>query len=242
MLILGLHKTTLLDYPGHVAATLFTGGCNFRCPYCHNKDIVQMAESLVPLSESELFSFLKKRRGILTGVCITGGEPTLHADLPNFIQRIKTLGYLVKLDTNGTNPKMLESLICANLIDYCAMDIKNAPEKYSVTVGAASNGSFLDLSAINKSIQLLIQQPTIAYEFRTTIVQELHSETDLQAICQWIAGAQAYFLQSYQDSAGVLQKGFHAHSAEILQSYVTLCRQYIPNTTLRGVYTGGQTD
>lgn len=235
MVILGLHKTTLLDYPEHVAATLFTGGCNFRCPYCHNKDIVQMAESLVPLSESEFFSFLKKRHGILTGVCITGGEPTLHADLPDLIQRIKTLGYLVKLDTNGTNPKMLESLISANLIDYCAMDIKNAPEKYSVTVGAASNNSFLDLSAINQSIQLLLWQQTIAYEFRTTIVQELHSEADLRAICQWIAGAQAYFLQSYQDSEGVLQKGFHAHSAEILQSYVTLCRQYIPNTTLRGV-------
>ena len=111
MLILGLHKTTLLDYPGHVAATLFTGGCNFRCPYCHNKDIVQIAESLVPLSDTELFSFLEKRHGILTGVCITGGEPTLHSDLPDLIQRIKRLGYLVKLDTNGTNPDMLESLI-----------------------------------------------------------------------------------------------------------------------------------
>lgn len=235
MLILGLNKTTLLDNPAHVAATLFTGGCNFRCPYCHNKDIVQMTKSLIPLSEPELFSFLEKRRGILTGVCITGGEPTLHSDLPDLIRRIKALGYLVKLDTNGTNPDMLKLLIHANLIDYCAMDIKNAPEKYCITVGAASNSSFFDLSSINTSIQFLIQQKTIPYEFRTTIVQELHMETDLHAICQWIAGAQAYFLQSYQDSENVLWKGFHAYSAETLQSYVTLCRQYIPNTTLRGV-------
>ena len=235
MLILGLHKTTLLDYPGHVAATLFTGGCNFRCPYCHNKDIVQTTESLVPLSKTELFSFLEKRRDVLTGVCITGGEPTLHFDLPDLIRQIKALGYLVKLDTNGTNSNMLKFLIHAHLIDYCAMDIKNTPEKYNITVGALSNSSFLDLSTVSTSIQFLIQQSIIPYEFRTTIVQEFHTEADLRAICKWIAGAQAYFLQSYQDSECVLQKGLHAHSAETLQSYVTLCRQYIPNTTLRGI-------
>ena len=133
MLILGLNKTTLLDYPGFVAATLFTGGCNFRCPYCHNRDLVLKDQSLVPLSEEEIFAFLQKRRNVLTGVCITGGEPTLYPDLPEFISQIRELGYLVKLDTNGTNPQMLGDLIRAGLIDYCAMDIKNAPDKYGVT-------------------------------------------------------------------------------------------------------------
>ncbi len=237
MLILGLNKTTLLDYPEHVAATVFTGGCNFRCPYCHNRELVLKSSSLISssISETALFSFLEKRRGILTGVCITGGEPTLQPDLPEFIRQIKALGYLVKLDTNGTNPDMLKFLIHAGLIDYCALDVKNSPDKYNVTVGVVSNNLKFDLSTVKESIQFLIHQSTISYEFRTTIVQELHSEVDMRAICQWIIGAQTYFLQSYTDSEGVLCKGFHAHSKETLQTFVTLCREYIPNTTLRGI-------
>jgi len=235
MLILGLNKTTLLDYPEHVAATLFVGGCNFRCPYCHNRDIVLESSFLVPLSTEEIFTFLKKRRNVLTGVCITGGEPTQYPDLPDLIRHIKELGYSVKLDTNGTNPLMLQNLICTGLIDYCAMDIKNSPEKYGITIGLSTNSTKFDLTAINRSIQILMQQQLIPYEFRTTIVKELHDETDLLAISQWIAGANAYFLQSYVDSKGILCDGYHAHSETTLQEYAALCRQFIPNTTLRGV-------
>lgn len=229
MLILGLTKTTLLDYPEHVAATLFTGGCNFRCPYCHNRDIVLQSNTLPPLAEDEIFSFLRKRQHVLSGVCITGGEPTLHQDLPAFIERIRALGYLVKLDTNGSNPQMLCSLIQDRLIDYCAMDIKNAPEKYAVTAG------YQNLAAVKESVQLLLRQQTIPYEFRTTLVAELHSEADLDTIARWIAGAKAYYLQSYVDSEGVLCPGFHALSAETLQSCADICRRYVPNTLIRGI-------
>lgn len=236
MLVLGLNKTTLLDYPGRVAATLFTGGCNFRCPYCHNKDIVLMNEAIASYDESELFAFLEKRKRVLTGVCITGGEPTLHPDLPDLIRRIKELGYCVKLDTNGSNPQMLERLIADGLIDYCAMDIKNSPAKYGITVGLDSqDAADFDRSAINASVRILITQQTIPYEFRTTIVRELHEEEDMLAIAQWIAGADAYFLQSYTDSEGVLCRGFHAHSEETLRSYASLCQKFVPNTALRGI-------
>ena len=236
MLILGLNKTTLLDYPGRVAATLFTGGCNFRCPYCHNRDIVRKNQTIVPYDETELFAFLTKRRRVLTGVCITGGEPTLHPDLPDLIRRIRELGYCVKLDTNGSNPHILEMLIDDGLIDYCAMDIKNSPEKYGHTIGLDEQAaSAFDLSAIQASVKLLMTQQSIPYEFRTTIVKELHDKEDVLAIAQWIAGADAYFLQSYTDSEGVLCPGFHAHSAETLQSFAGLCKPFVPNTALRGV-------
>lgn len=235
MLILGLNKTTLLDYPGHVAATLFTGGCNFRCPYCHNSDIVLKNESIVPLTPEEVLAFLKKRQNVLTGVCITGGEPTLHTDLPYFIGQIRALGYLVKLDTNGTNPQMLQNLIETGLVNCCAMDIKNAPEKYGMTAGFDGNPARFDLSAVDESIKILMRQNRISYEFRTTVVKELHNESDMLAISQWIAGAETYFLQSYADSAGVLCEGYHAHPEETLQKYVSICRRLIPNTVLRGV-------
>lgn len=236
MLILGLSKTTLLDYPGSVAATLFTGGCNFHCPFCHNGNIVRKDKSLIPLLEEEIFSFLQKRRNVLTGVCITGGEPTLHPDLPDLITQIKELGYLVKLDTNGTNPQMLHDLIHAGLIDYCAMDIKNSPEKYGATTGFSTEHSKFDLTDIESSVRIIMHQKQIPYEFRTTIVREFHDEADILAIAQWISGAKAYFLQSYTDSDGVLCKGFHAHSEETLQAYAALCRQFVPNTVLRGVF------
>lgn len=235
MRILGLTKTTLLDYPGHVAATLFLGGCNFRCPYCHNRDIVLTHKSLAPLAPEEIFAFLKKRQNVLTGVCITGGEPTLNPGLPDLISRIKALGYLVKLDTNGSNPQMLYDLIHTGLIDYCAMDIKNSPEKYAVTAGFHDSGAGLDFAAVDASARLLMRQKRIACEFRTTIVRELHSESDMTAISQWIANADAYFLQSYADSDGVLCSGYHAHPEETLQKYLMICKRLIPNAALRGV-------
>lgn len=234
MKILGFNKTTLLDYPGRVACTIFLGGCNFRCPFCHNKDIVLASDSINAYSQDEIFAFLKKRKGILTGVCITGGEPTINDDLPDFIADIKKLGYKVKLDTNGSNPAMLASLVDSGLIDDCAMDIKNAPEKYDTTV------SFSALPNIKKSVDFLVSQPcangnSFSYEFRTTLVKELHGETDLLSICEWIKGANAYYLQSYTESDGVFQKGFHAHDAETLLHFERLCQTYIPNTHLRGV-------
>lgn len=235
MLILGLNKTTLLDYPEHVAATIFTGGCNFRCPFCHNKDLVFVNEGLhtqfvTHISETEILSFLKKRKGILTGVCITGGEPTLQTDLTEFIQQIKELGYLVKLDTNGYQPHILHSLIEQHLIDYVAMDIKNSPEKYALTTGISS----IDISKIKESVSLLRAQTAISYEFRTTIVRELHDKNDIYVIADWLSNAPAYYLQSFIDSGRVIADGYHPHTAETLQDFAHICRTKIPNTQLRG--------
>lgn len=246
MRILGLNKTTLLDYPGRVACTIFLGGCNFRCLFCHNKSIVLASDdadnALQLYTKEEIFSFLIKRRNILSGVCITGGEPTINADLPDFIAEIKKLGYAVKLDTNGTNPQMLASLIDGKLIDYCAMDIKNCLEKYDATVSfdASDVSVSYDIADIQRSAALLLSQPCteksgFSYEFRTTLVRELHDEADILAVCEWIAGANAYYLQSYVESDGVFRKDFHAHNADTLARFEQLCRPYIPNTHLRGV-------
>ena len=231
----GMNKTTLLDYPGHVAATLFTGGCNMRCPFCHNSGLVLEPEAQQRIGEEEALAFLKKRQGILEGVCITGGEPTLQSGLEEFIRRARDLGYLVKLDTNGTNPQMLRDLIQAGLIDHCAMDIKNSPEKYAVTTGLDAAYARPCLAAVSDSIELLMHQNLISYEFRTTIVKELHDEADMRAVSQWIAGAEAYFLQSYTDSAGVLCDGFQAHTEAMLHAFTALCRRFVPSTALRGV-------
>lgn len=232
MLILGLDKTTLLDYPEHVAAALFAGGCNFRCPYCHNKDIV--LPRCAPLTDEEIFSFLNKRKNVLTGVCITGGEPTLYEDLPDFIRRIKRLGYLVKLDTNGTNPSILKALIDGGLIDCCAMDVKNSPHRYAATAGFSDDTNF-QLASINDSIHLLLRQTKIPYEFRTTVVKELHDKADMLSIAKWIAGAKAYFIQPYAESEGVLRPGFHAHTHETLAEFAEICRPLVPSVMLRGV-------
>ena len=242
MRILGLNKTTLLDYPERVACTIFLGGCNFRCPFCHNKDIVLASDSIGEYSQDEIFAFLKKRRGVLTGVCITGGEPTIHNDLPDFIAAIKQLGYKVKLDTNGSNPTMLSSLITNKLIDYCAMDIKNSPDKYDTSVSFSTSPlpSEFDLTKIKQSVEILLSQPctgenSFFYEFRTTLVKELHEETDIHAICQWLTGANAYYLQSYVESDGVFLKDFHTHDEDTLARFELLCQTYIPNTHLRGI-------
>lgn len=237
MLILGFQKTTLLDYPEHIASTIFTGGCNFRCPFCHNKDIVFASESmqsntLHAYSEEEILMHLEKRKNVLTGVCVTGGEPTLQPDLPDFLTKIKSLGYKIKLDTNGYRPDILVSLVEAGLIDYVAMDIKNSSKKYAQTIGLDS----CDIANIEKSIDYLIHgNHTISYEFRTTLVAELHTKEDIQEIATWIQGAKAYYLQSYIESAQVIQPRYHAHTKETLDGFVQLCREYVPNTSLRGV-------
>lgn len=230
MKIHGLNKTTLLDYPGHVAATVFTGSCNFCCPFCHNGDLVLNPSSQPLIKEEEIFSFLEKRKNVLSGLCITGGEPTLQEDLPSFIQKVKRLGYLVKLDTNGYRPDILEQLLTSNLLDMVSMDIKSCPSEYADAAGVDS----LDISKINKSIELLLKC-NITYEFRTTVVEELHNKDTFVSISNWLEGSKAYSLQCYKDSDSVIKKGYHAPSLENLTQYLEIVQKTIPNAILRGV-------
>lgn len=205
MLIAGLNKTTLLDYPGCVAATIFVGGCNFRCPFCHNGGLVLGPLSQQLYSEEEILAFLQKRKNVLKGVCVTGGEPTLQADLPEFLSKVKEMGYRVKLDTNGYKPDVLEELLGKKLLDYVAMDIKNCPEKYAVTVGLRTRESW---QQIHSSIKIL-KASSIPYEFRTTVVKELHTKEDLIKIGEWIKGCSFYYLQQYQDNENMLCRVAH---------------------------------
>ncbi len=221
MFISGFHKTTLLDYPGCIAAAIFTGGCNFRCPFCHNSGLVQdpFKEGLVP--EDEVLAFLDKRKKILKGVCITGGEPTLQPDLPDFIGKVRKMGYRVKLDTNGYRPEVLRELLESGLLDYAAMDIKNCPEKYGAAAGLIppGNAGGFELGKIEESIKLLLDGQ-IDYEFRTTVVKELHTVEDIAAIGAWVKGTPAYYLQKFEDSGHNIGEGYHEPDPEILQDMV----------------------
>ncbi|MDD6201409.1 MAG: anaerobic ribonucleoside-triphosphate reductase activating protein [Lachnospiraceae bacterium] len=230
MRILGLTKTTLLDYPGRVAAAVFVGSCNFRCPFCHNGNLVLHSESFPEITQEELFSFLEKRRGILSGVCITGGEPTLYDDLPELIQKIRSLGYAVKLDTNGYRPQVLSSLLERNLLNYVAMDIKSDREHYADTAGLEN----LDFSRIEESVNIL-KTCSIPYEFRTTVVKGLHTSCIFENIGKWLMGDSHYFLQSYQESDAVICKRFSSFSKEELEQFCSLVKCRVPNTFLRGV-------
>ena len=230
MQIFGFNKTTLLDFPEHVACTVFTGGCNFRCPFCQNGDLVLHGRSLPVLDEEEVFRVLRKRKGILTGVCVTGGEPTLQRDLDVFLSRVKNLGYLVKLDSNGYRPEVLQSLCERGLVDYFAMDIKSSPENYARTAGVKE----LDMGLIRESVDF-IRSCGLDYEFRTTVVRELHSPGDFLSIGEWLKGCKAYFLQSYVESEGVICKEFSSYSKEELEEFVMLLKPYIDNVSLRGV-------
>ena len=230
MRICGWNKTTLLDYPEHVAAAFFVGGCNFRCPFCQNGDLVLRPETLPVIEERQALEFLKKRKGLLTGVCITGGEPALAEGLGDFIWKIKEMGYLVKLDTNGYLPGVVRELTEAGLLDYIAMDVKNCMERYGETVGAVS----VDTGCIRESVRMIMESG-IAYEFRTTVVQELHGEDEITAIGKEIQGAEKYFLQSYQDSAGVIEPGFHAYGRAELERLAECARPYVEGVWLRGV-------
>lgn len=237
MLIAGLNKTTLLDYPGRVAATVFVGGCNFRCPFCHNGGLVLDPLYQGVYSEEEILSFLKKRKSVLRGVCITGGEPTLHADLPEFIEKIRALGYQVKLDTNGYAPHVLEQLLGKQMVDYVAMDIKNCREKYAMTVGTCDEDSKFCLDRLEQSVELL-KQSGIDYEFRTTVVKELHTGEDLLKIAEWIKGCPRYFLQQYQDNENVIRQGFHGYSKDEMERIAESIREVLGmngEIALRGV-------
>lgn len=230
MVIHGLQKTTLLDFPGRVAATIFFGGCNFRCPFCHNMNLVLHADEETPIPESELFSFLASRKGLLDGVCITGGEPTLQKDLPVLIRKIKDLGLLVKLDTNGTNPTMLKQLLEAGLPDYVAMDVKSDRNGYARICGLSS----LDLAPITDSIRLLLEGH-VDYEFRTTVIAQFHNEETMRGIGELIQGAKRYFLQSYVPSDAVADCSLTAYERDDLEKLSAAVAPYVDHVAIRGV-------
>ena len=229
MLIKGLQKTTLLDYPSKVAATIFTGGCNFRCPFCHNASLVEDLSASDNISENDVLSFLAKRRGILDGVCITGGEPLLQRDILDFCKKIRELGLLIKLDTNGSRPDEFKKLIDEGLIDYIAMDIKNSKELYATTCGLKDFPS-----EIEKSIDIIMNSG-IPYEFRTTVVRELHSKESIDSLCRWIAGAERYYMQGFIDSGDLLGDGLSAYSTAEMEELLQIARVHIPTAELRGI-------
>lgn len=230
MRICGLNKTTLLDYPGHIAAAVFLGGCNFRCPFCQNRELVLRPENQPDINREEILAFLKKRKGILAGVCITGGEPTLEEGLVKFIKEIKEIGYLIKLDTNGYRPEVIKNLIEKSLVDYIAMDIKNCMERYGETIGLER----INVEKIKESAGLIMESG-VDYEFRTTVVKELHKEEDILAIGREIKGAKAYFLQGYQESEGVIAPGFHAYSRKEMERMAELIKPFVSNVQIRGI-------
>lgn len=229
--IQGLQTLTLLDYPGRVACTVFTGGCNFRCPFCQNSGLLACGQP-GQYTEHALLEFLDSRRNLLDGVCISGGEPLLQKELPQLLQQIKNMGYLVKLDTNGAFPERLEPLLRQGVVDYVAMDVKNSPARYGEACGVGQ----LYLAKVQRSVRLLLQG-AVPYEFRTTVVRELHGAEELQAIGRWIQGAQRYFLQSFEDSEHVLQPGLHSYTADELEALRQLVLPWVPTTQLRGVKT-----
>ena len=230
MRICGLNKTTLLDYPGKVAATIFLGGCNFRCPFCQNGSLVLHPETQPALSREEVLQFLKKRSGILEGVCVTGGEPSLSPELPDLLRSIRETGLSIKLDTNGSRPDVLKKLLEAHLVDKIAMDIKAAPDNYAVLCGLPHP----DLVKILESAQLLMES-NVDYEFRTTVVKELHTKEDFLSIKKWLSGAKAFYLQAYRESEDVLQPGFSSYSAEELTVFRDILRETIPLVEIRGI-------
>lgn len=224
----GLQKVTLLDYPGKVACTVFLKGCNLRCPYCHNPEFVIPKEHTEHISEEELFSFLLLRKGKLDGVCITGGEPTLYRRLPELIRRIRDIGYLIKLDTNGTNPDMLKHLLRKKMLDYVAMDIKNCPSRYAETCGADV------IKQVRESSELLLHDG-VDYEFRTTVCHPLHSAREFTEIGKWLKGAKRFYIQPFVDSGHLLGGGVFAMTKPELEALLNAVKPYIPAAELRSV-------
>ncbi len=229
MKIEALQKLTLLDYPGKMAATVFTYGCNLRCPFCHNALLVT-EESAGGIDAEEVLSFLSKRKGMLEGVCVTGGEPLLQPDIEDFLRAIKNMGFSVKLDTNGTFPKKLKDMVGKGLVDYVAMDIKNCRDKYALTSGKLA----MNLSAIDESIKFLLSGAVQA-EFRTTVVKNLHTEEDLLKITDWISGCDRYFLQQFVDSGNLIDKSLSGYTDSELTSIYKQVKRKLPVTKLRGI-------
>ena len=231
MRIAGLQKLTLLDYPGMVACTVFTGGCDFRCPFCHNAPLVLPERLAEDSSEEEVLTLLKKRQGVLDGVAVTGGEPLIHDDIDAFLEKIKNLGYKIKLDTNGSYPARLKRIVAAGLVDRVAMDIKNSPRDYGKTVGVPN----FDLAPVEESKNFLMENG-VEYEFRTTVVKGLHTKESLVKAAQWIAGAREYYLQQFKDSGHVLDiRGLGAYDEAEMHSLAGAAAEYVPSVQVRGV-------
>ena len=227
----GLQKLTLLDFPGYVSCTLFTRGCNMRCPFCHNASLVVRADEQKPYTHEEIMYFLKKRQGVLDGVAITGGEPTLMPYLADFMAEVRELGYKIKLDTNGTRPDALRSIIERGLVDYVAMDIKNCKVRYGETVGFDSS---YDLLPIEESI-FILKEGKVDFEFRTTVSKTFHTLDDIQKIGEWLAGDEKYFLQQFKDSGDVIGVGIEGYSESEMRSLLDKILPFVPNAQLRGV-------
>ena len=230
MIFGGIQKLTLLDYPEKTACTIFTTGCNFKCPFCQNSSFIKPEEQVQTQSAAEMLDFLETRQGLLDGVCISGGEPLLNDNLGEFITKVKELGFLVKLDTNGSFPEKLKALIEAGIIDYVAMDIKNSPKKYGKTIGL----QHYDILAIEESISIL-KSNKIPYEFRTTVVKEFHSFDDLPEVAQWISGTDKFYLQGFIDSEGVSYSGLNGYSKEEMEGFLVEIKKLLPNAEIRGI-------
>ncbi len=228
----GMQKMTLLDYPDKVASTIFTAGCNFKCPFCHNRDLVFLPEDYEYYDPEEVMSYLEKRKGLIDGVCISGGEPMLQ-DTLDMIKNIKKMGYLVKLDTNGSRPDKLQEYVESGYIDYVAMDIKNCKAKYAETVGMDAEN--FSIENIERSVEFL-KKGTVDYEFRTTVVKELHTKEDLLALAEWIKPTEKYYLQQFQDSGNLIQEGcYTAYTADEMRELRDAVAKIIPGTECRGL-------
>ncbi len=228
--IKGFQKLTLLDYPGKVACTVFTGGCNFRCPFCQNSDLVISPRLTPTIPDEEIRAFLQKRSGFLDGICISGGEPLLQEDLTDFIAYCRSLGLLVKLDTNGFLAERLRTIVENKLVDCIAMDIKASPENYGRLVGIKN----FDVSPILESVEL-IRSGGVAHEFRTTVVGDMHTEEDFERIGRWLAGEERYFLQKFVDSGALIEGGHSPASDDEMRRYLAIVQKNIPNAMLRGM-------
>lgn len=223
----GLQKLTLLDYPGKVACTVFAVGCNFRCPFCHNASLVGGYGDV--WTESDILTFLAKRKNVLEGVCLTGGEPLLQRDVAHFLRQVKDIGYSVKLDTNGSLPDRLSALIDAGLVDYVAMDVKNCRELYSATAGVA-----VELAAVEQSVELLLQGD-VEFEFRTTVTRTFHTEQSIVALAKWIGKAPRWYLQQFVSGDDLIDSTVSGYSDSDLRLLAELARPYCPNVQTRGI-------
>lgn len=231
MKIAGIQKLTLLDYPGTVACTLFTQGCNFRCPFCQNASLVLPEQYPDPLPTDETLDFLRKRYGILEGVAITGGEPLLQPDIADFLARVKEIGYRIKLDTNGTNPDALAELMEEGLVDRVAMDIKASPDGYHIAAGL----SRVAVDRIDKTRVLLMSGRT-PFEFRTTVVNGIHTDEEMRKIAEWIAGDEEYYLQQYRESGEIVDRtGLTSPDEAQMRHYADIVRAFVPNVQIRGL-------
>ncbi|MFR6361921.1 anaerobic ribonucleoside-triphosphate reductase activating protein [Amedibacterium intestinale] len=228
--IFGIQKLTLLDYPSKMASTLFCGGCNMRCPFCHNKGLVFLDETMQKLDNDDILSFLRKRKNILEGVCISGGEPLLHDTLEPFLRILKSFGYSIKLDTNGSFPERLKDLIEKGLVDYVAMDIKNCISRYEETCGVSD----FDVTPVKESVSYLMEH-RIPYEFRTTLVKEFHDEKAIQEIGEWLKGADHYYLQNFKNSSSVIQSGLHSFEPDELYAFKKILEETIQQVDIRGI-------